>query len=670
MLLLVSALIVLLASGVAALLAHRSPSRATEIGTVATLVACGLASVPVVQTILGHDVITLRLPWQAPTQDLMLGMDPLSAFFLVPVLVLSALAAIYGRTYLLPYSPKKSLGGPTCAFAVLLAAMITVIVARSTVLFLVAWEAMTLASYVLVTFEHEKAEVRRAGFVYLVAAHVGEACLLGMFLLLDHRAGGLGFDAFALMPAPSAGFAALLFLLAAVGFGIKAGFLPFHVWLPEAHAAAPSHISALMSGVMIKLGLYGLLRVTTFLPMTRWWGPALIVLGFLSALWGISLALYQRDMKRVLAYSSVENMGIVTIGLGLAFWRASRGDFFLASLGAAGALLHVWNHAAMKGLMFFSAGSVLHGSGTKDMEKLGGLMKRMPTTGALMLAGAVAIAGLPPLNGFVSEWLLYLGLMGGDLAHPGAINVAALLGTGLLAFVGGLAALCFVRLIGVVLLGEPRSDAAAHAHESTFGMLAPMVVLAALVAAMGLFPGVLLRLFGPVASQLFGAAVGEPMAVAQSSVVVLGALNAALWAGLALAALVWLVLRRRTKTPAGASGTVGTWDCGYVAPSARMQYSGRSFSEFVSYRLFPRPFRPRTKREMPASPFPTAGKFSSKCSDPLTDNVYEPSFLRFADSFSRLRWIQQGALHIYLLYIFVVAVAALAWISWSNWLAL
>jgi len=160
------------------------------------------------------------------------------------------------------------------------------------------------------------------------------------------------------------------------------------------------------------------------------------------------------------------------------------------------------------------------------------------------------------------------------------------------------------------------------------------------------------------------------MAVAQSSVVVLGALNAALWAGLALAALVWLVLRRRTKTPAGASGTVGTWDCGYVAPSARMQYSGRSFSEFVSYRLFPRPFRPRTKREMPASPFPTAGKFSSKCSDPLTDNVYEPSFLRFADSFSRLRWIQQGALHIYLLYIFVVAVAALAWISWSNWLAL
>jgi hydrogenase-4 component B len=665
MMLLVFALVVLLASGVVALLAHRRPHATTAVGTLGALFACGLAAVPVLETILGHHLATLRLPWQEPTQDLMLGMDPLSAFFLAPVLALGALAAIYGRTYLLAYRDKKSLGGPTCAFTVLLAAMITVVVARSTVLFLVAWEAMTLASYVLVTFEHEQAEVRRAGFVYLVAAHVGEACLLAMFLLLDHRAGGLGFDAFAAMPAPSAGMAALLFVLAAVGFGIKAGFLPFHVWLPEAHAAAPSHISALMSGVMIKLGLYGLLRVTTFLPAARFWGPLLIVLGLVGALWGISLALYQRDMKRVLAYSSVENMGIITIGLGLAFWRASRGDVLLASLGAGGALLHVWNHAAMKGLMFFSAGSVLHGSGSKDMEKLGGLMKRMPRTGVLMLVGAVAIAGLPPLNGFVSEWLIYLGLMGGDLRHPGAVNVAALLGTGMLAFIGGLAALCFVRLVGVVLLGEPRTGAAKHAHESSAGLLGPMVVLAAAVVAMGIFPGLLLRLFAPVAAQLFGAAVGERMAVVQSSVVTLGALNAVLWGGLVLAAVAWLALRRPVDPP------VGTWDCGYAAPTERMQYSARSFSEFVSYRLFPRPLRPRTKKkDVSASPFPAAGSFSSTCTDPLTDNIYEPFLERWAERATRLRWIQQGALHIYLLYIFVVAVAALAWISWRNWLSL
>jgi hydrogenase-4 component B len=662
--LLVLALIVLLAGGVATLLAHGYARLVTAIGTLGTLVACGLAAIPVLRTILNGEVGLVRLPWQESTQDLMLGLDALSAFFLAPVLVLGALAAIYGRTYLLAYSGKKSLGGPTCAFMVLLAAMITVVVARTAICFLVAWEAMTLASYVLVTFEHEEAAVRRAGFVYLVAAHVGEACLLAMFLMLDHRAGGLGFDAFASMAAPTPGMAALLFLLAVVGFGIKAGFLPFHVWLPEAHAAAPSHISALMSGVMIKLGLYGILRVTTFLPRAGWWGPALIVLGFLGALWGIALALCQRDMKRVLAYSSVENMGIITIGLGLAFWRSTRGDVYLATLGAAGALLHVWNHAAMKGLMFLSAGSVLHGSGTRDMEKLGGLMKPMSRTGVLMLVGAVAIAGLPPLNGFVSEWLVYLGLMGGEAGRPGAVNVAPLLGTGLLAFVGGLAALCFVRLIGSVLLGEARSDSARHAHESSIGMLGPMVVLAALVAVMGIFPGVLLGLFRPVAAQLFGAAVAESMAVAQASVSVLGALNAALWAGLVLAGLVWLALRRPVASP------VGTWDCGYAAPSSRMQYSARSFSEFVVYRLFPRPLRPRTRHEVSPRPFPAPGSFSCRCTDPLIDRVYEPFFLRWADRFSRLRWIQQGALHIYLLYIFVVAVAALAWITWRNWLPL
>jgi formate hydrogenlyase subunit 3/multisubunit Na+/H+ antiporter MnhD subunit len=590
-------------------------------------------------------------------------LDPLSAFFLAPVFVLGALAALYGRTYMLAYRERKSLGTATCSFNILMAAMVTVVLARSTVLFLVAWEAMTLSSYLLVTFEHEKREARRAGLVYLVAAHVGEACLLAMFLLLDHRAGGLGFDAFATMPIPSAGFSAGIFVLATVGFGIKAGFLPFHVWLPEAHAAAPSHVSALMSGVMIKLGLYGLLRVTTFLPKASWWGPALLVLGFAGALWGISLALYQRDMKRVLAYSSVENMGIITLGIGLAFWRASVGDFRLAALGACGALLHVWNHVVMKGLMFLCAGSVLHGSGSKDMEKLGGLMKRMPHTGLAMLIGAVAIAGLPPLNGFVSEWLLYLGLIGGDLSRGGSLGVAALLGTGVLACIGGLAALCFVRLIGIVLLGEGRSHAAQHAHESTIGMRAPIAGLVVASVAMAIFPGTLLRILSPVTSQLFGPAVADRIDQVAGSVGVLGVVNAAVWAGLGLAVLLWRRLRGPRTLP------VETWGCGYAGPTARMQYTARSFSEFVSYRLLPRILRPRIEKKMPASPFPSTSSFSSNCTDPLTHGAYEPFFARWADRFSRLRWIQQGALHIYLLYIFVVAVAGLAWISWSQWMS-
>jgi len=661
--LLVVALVILLASGAIALVATRRPFLATAVGTAGTVLACLVGMVPVLQTLLGHHWTSLRLPWQAPTQDLLLGLDPLSAFFLAPVLVLGALAALYGRTYLLAYRDRKALGPAMCAFSVLMAAMMTVVLARSTVLFLVAWEAMTLSSYLLVTFEHEDGEVRRAGLVYMVAAHVGEACLLAMFLLLDHHAGGLGFDSFASMPIPSAGFSAIIFVLAAVGFGIKAGFLPFHVWLPEAHAAAPSHVSALMSGVMIKLGLYGLLRVTTFLPQASWWGPSLLVLGFSGALWGISLALYQRDMKRVLAYSSVENMGIITIGVGLAFWRAREGDFLLAALGACGALLHVWNHVVMKGLMFLCAGSVLHGSGTKDMEKLGGLMKRMPRTGLAMVVGAVAIAGLPPLNGFVSEWLIYMGLMGGDVSRGGSVSVAALLGTGLLAAIGGLAALCFIRLIGIVLLGEGRSPAAQHAHESTLGMRGPMMSLAVVSVGMAIFPGALLRILTPVAGQVFGPALAERIGLVQKSVGVLGVVNVAVWTALGLAVILLAMFRRPKTQP------VETWGCGYAAPTARMQYTARSFSELISYRLLPRTMRARIEKKMPASPFPSAGSFSSRCSDPLTHGVYEPFFARWADRFSRLRWIQQGALHVYLLYILVVAVAGLAWISWSHWTA-
>ena len=375
------------------------------------------------------------------------------------------------------------------------------------------------------------------------------------------------------------------------------------------------------------------------------------------------MALYQRDMKRVLAYSSVENMGIITIGVGLAFWRAREGDFLLAALGACGALLHVWNHVVMKGLMFLCAGSVLHGSGTKDMEKLGGLMKRMPRTGLAMVVGAVAIAGLPPLNGFVSEWLIYMGLMGGDVTRAGSVSVAALLGTGLLAAIGGMAALCFIRLVGIVLLGEGRSQAAQHAHESSFGMRAPMGVLVVFSVAMAISPGVLLRILTPVAGQIFGPTVAERIGLVQSSVAVLGVVNAAVWTALGLAFILWAMFRRPRTQP------VETWGCGYAAPTARMQYTARSFSEFISYRLLPRSMRARIVKEIPASPFPASGSFESRCTDPLTHGVYEPFFARWADRFSRLRWIQQGALHVYLLYILIVAVAGLAWISWSPWTA-
>ncbi|HEY3451537.1 MAG TPA: proton-conducting transporter membrane subunit [Myxococcales bacterium] len=660
--LLVLAFVLLLGSGFVALALSRRPVASGAVGTLGAVAACAVAAVPAVQALLSGRTESLSLPWGAPVGDLLLGLDPLSAFFLLPLLLLSALTAIYGRPYLLAYRDHKSLGPPTFAFNLLVASMVGVLLARGAVLFLVSWEVMTLAAYVLVTFEHEEPEVRRAGWVYLVAAHVGVVCLLALFLTLGAHAGSLDFAAFAAMPRASGGFAFLVFVLALVGFGVKAGLVPLHVWLPEAHAAAPSHVSALMSGVLVKLGLYGVLRMLTLLTPAFWWGPVLITLGLAGGVLGIALALHQRDLKRVLAYSTVENMGLITAGVGVAFWGQSQGNPVVAALGACGALLHVWNHALMKGLMFLSAGSVLHGTGTRDLEKLGGLMKRMPRTAVAMLVGAVAIAGLPPLNGFVSEWLLYLGFLHGSRTGSGVVGVSPAIGVGILSFIGGLAALCFVRLVSIALLGTARSPAAREAHESSAGLVGPLWVLMLCLAVGAALPGSLVQAFARVVGQVFGASVLAQVEPLQDSLATLGLFNVVLLGTLVLAGALWARFVRTADAP------IETWGCGYAGTAPRAQYTARSFSELLVSRLLPSFFRAVAQKKKPDALFPANGQFLVRSGDPLIDRIYEPFFSRMGDWFSRLRWLQQGALHIYLLYILVVLLGALAWMSWRAWM--
>jgi hydrogenase-4 component B len=458
----------------------------------------------------------IAIPWAVPLGTLRLGLDPLTAFFLIPLFGLAAPCAIYGAVYLLPprgASPGASAGlslpGRTaglagCFFNLTVAAMTGVLLARDGVVLLVAWEVMTVASYLLVVLDHQQLEVRRAGWVYLVAGHLGVAFLFALVLLLARTSGEFGFAALA-AGGRGTGVAAVAFVLALIGFGVKAGVVPLHIWLPEAHAAAPSHVSALMSGALIKLGLYGLLRTSTFLTPRPFWGTTLLVLGLAGGLLGIALAIYQRDVKRALAYSSIENMGIILIGLGIGWWGLTHGHPRVGALGLAGGLLHVWNHAALKGLLFLCAGSILHGGGGKDLERMGGLLRRMPWTGTLMLTGAVGIAGLPPLNAFASEWLIYLGLFQGGLAtRPGLMPLFA--GAGL-ASMGVMAALCFVRLTGIALLGQPRSPAAAGAHEASRWMLAPMLALVTAAAAMSLAAPRLVALVAPAAAQVAGVPV-------------------------------------------------------------------------------------------------------------------------------------------------------------------
>jgi formate hydrogenlyase subunit 3/multisubunit Na+/H+ antiporter MnhD subunit len=480
-----------------------------------------------------------------------------------------------------------------------------------------------------------------------------------MFLLLAQTTGG--FDFATLTSASTGGtVGAVAAVLALLGFGVKAGIVPLHVWLPEAHAAAPSHVSALMSGVLIKLGLYGVLRTLTFLTPQLWWGPVLAALGVVSALVGISLALYQRDIKRVLAYSSIENMGVILLGLGLGLWGVTSQHPAIAALGLYGGLFHVCNHALMKGLLFLSAGSLVHSTGTRDLEKLGGLLRRMPRTGALMIVGAVAIAALPPLAGFSSEWLVYRGLALGGVERAPGEGLATLFGFAALATVGVLAALAFVRLIGVALLGTPRSEAAAHAHESSLGLVGPVFALAIGVVAAPIAAPWLVRLFEPVAGQLAGTPVAHAqVADAITPIAILaGALSAALVAA-------FILLSRMSRRRA----VDDTWGCGYAAPSARMQYTGASFSDSLE-RLLPGRLRSRVAVERDTDPFPTprAGLTSDR-RDPFTRAGYEPFLDRLARRFAQLRWVQRGMLHLYVVYIVVTVVGALAAVSLHDWWA-
>lgn len=644
--LLLAGVALLLVTAFGALVLARRPFLSTLLAASGAVLGCALGLVPAVRELAGAAPERFLAQWDAAHGPFSVALDPLSAFFLVPVLALSALGAVYGAGYLYAYRDRKPLGVPWFFYNVFVAGMTLVTLARTPLLFLVAWELMSIAAYFLVTFEDERADVRRAGWIYLIATHCGVAFLFLALLLLERGGAAPG----------------LVFALALVGFGAKAGLVPFHVWLPEAHPAAPSHVSAVMSGAMIKMGLYGLLRVLAQLgEPAPWWGATLCVLGLVTAVAGIGLAPTQRDIKRMLAYSSIENMGLVALALGLALLGRAGDHPVVAALGLSAALLHVWSHALMKGLMFFGAGSVLHGTGTRDVEELGGLMKRMPWTATLMVFGAVAMAALPSMNGFASKWLLYLGLLEGVLSARGSHGLPGLFAIATLALVGGLSAVTYVRLVGVALLGEPRSRAAEHAHESSPWLLAPMLALLAGCVVLAIVPGPTLTALSGVFEPALGpagVAALRSLDAEEAPLSALGRLNAGL---LVLAVGGTLAFQRLVRRAPVADA--GTWGCGYVRPTARMQYTGLSFAQILCELILPGAMRPRATPVAVKGLFPVASDFSARAADPLLERAYEPLFVRCGHWFSRLRILQQGKTHVYLLYIAAMVVLALTWVS-------
>ena len=639
------------ASGVPGCLWRHSAAAGQPMATALHLIGSALGFASLALFAREGDIANLSFG-RLPVGELAFGIDGLSALFLVPILVVSTLGSLYGRSYWSEREHPDSSRKLRFWWGLITAAMIGVVLARDAVLFLLAWEVMALSAFFLIGTEEESPAVRRASWVYLVATHAGTLCLLGFFALLVATTGS-----FALWPSlPSerpTWLATALFGLGIAGFGLKAGLMPLHVWLPGAHANAPSHVSALLSGVMLKTGVYGVVRVCGLLPdPPLWWGGALVAAGCLSGVLGIAFAVAQQDLKRLLAYSSIENIGVITIGIGLAGIGRALGDADLVALGLGGALLHVLNHSLFKPLLFLAAGNVLHATGTRQLSALGGLAKTMPHTFLLFVVGAVAICGLPPLNGFVSEWLLYVGLLHTAASGDGSGWPWASLAVPALAMIGALAVAAFVKASGIAFGGVPRTSAAAHAHDPARGMLGPMGGLAAACLAIGLLPSASLPFLRRAIvdwDPVLGAA-GKPLAELVPFAWISGA-------GVVLIASVALLaagLRRSLSAPA----TVPTWDCAYGRPAPRMQYGAASFSETLE-RLFGWALRPRVGSPISTDPFPRRSEFRHDTRDAVLDDVVEPAFRAVEQQFSRARVFQRGPVHMYLLYVFLTIVLLL-----------
>jgi hydrogenase-4 component B len=657
MFLVLLAVSVLFLSGLLSLFLGRQARLATGVGVGGAVAGCLIGLVPSVSVLLSGRVETLHRAWQVPFGSFYVQMDALSAFFLLCILGLPIVAAIYGGAYLMAYRSRKNLGSSWFFFNLLVASMVMVVLAHNAVLFLLAWELMSLASFFLVTFEDEKQSVREAGWTYLVATHLGTAFLLVLFLVLGHEAGSLDFDRFLAASESISPVAGVAFSLALIGFGTKAGFMPFHVWLPEAHPAAPSHVSALMSGVMIKTGIYGLLRTLTFLGHPEsWWGWALIGIGLASGLGGVLFALAQHDLKRLLAYHSVENIGIISLGLGTGVLGLALNQPALAVLGMAGGLLHVLNHALFKGLLFLGAGAVIHATGTRDLDHLGGLIRRMPWTAAMFLTGSVAICGLPPLNGFVSEFLIYVGAFAGiglpGISVWGAATIAGL------AMIGGLAAACFTKAFGIVFLGEPRNDQVSHGHEVGWAMIAPMAVLALGCAAVGFLAPQAVAAMKPVIGRLTGLGENE---VASSLFLVIAPLRWVVPASGIFVLMVGLLVWLRHRLLAGREVSLsGTWDCGYARPTGRMQYTASSFAQPLTD-MFGFVLRTRRRLKAPDSLFPEHAALHTETDDVFRQNLFRPVFRGIEWLLLRLHWLQQGRVQFYILYVAVTLLVLLVW---------
>ncbi len=650
---------------------HQRQARCWAFGCALAGAACGLlACISALAGGADGSVWKVELPMLIAYVPMTLRLDALGAFFGTVVSLLGVSISLYSLGYAKGFEGRKNVAVLGALYNVMLLGITLVFVAGNAFLFLMSWEVMALSAFLLVCFEHEKEESREAGVLFFVMSHIGTGCLILGFLLLFQAAGGsYGFESFhAIGETMSPGKRDAAFLLFLFGFGVKAGIVPLHIWLPAAHPIAPSNISALMSGVLIKTGIYGMTRVFfDFLGTPpNWWGVTVLTIGTVSAVLGVLYALMEHDLKRLLAYHSIENIGIILMGLGASLMFLHSGHPVLATLALIAGLYHTINHAVFKGLLFLGAGAVLHATHTRNMEEMGGLAKRMRWTALFFLVGAAAISALPPLNGFVSEWLTYQSLLQGFGTTESLIRLMFPISGALLALTGALAAACFVKAFGITFLAQPRSDHAREAHEASFTMLLGQGILVTACVVLGLFPALLLKLLDPITQQLTGQQLSAQLIMGGGLVLSTGAPAAGTismmgitLAGLGLLVvplLLWLAFGRRAKTRVGP-----TWDCGLQGLTPQMEYTATGFTKPIRM-IFKALFRPRSavQREYDFSPyFTTTIRFESHVEEVFQTRIYRPLNRLVLRLSRRLRALQAGSIQAYLIYIFITLVLLL-----------
>ncbi|MHB9096017.1 MAG: hydrogenase 4 subunit B, partial [Eubacteriales bacterium] len=591
-----------LLGGLLSFAAQRRPKLSIILGFTCTNISALAGLVLGITVLLTGSPAYLNLPWSVLNAALRFTVGPLAAFFITVISVICLSVSVFSYDYVTEYIGKHNVGFLGLLYNLFVFSMIALVASDNSLMFLFFWEIMSLASYFLVVFDHQNSNVRRAGFIYIVMTHIGTLFIVMAFLLMFREAGSFSFSQYVAvghnLPAK---LKTVIFLLVTIGFGTKAGIVPLHIWLPRAHPAAPSNVSAIMSGVMIKTAIYGFIKVVVEIlgGGQVWWGILILVIGSISALLGVMYALMEHDIKRLLAYHSVENIGIILIGLGVSLIFMGYGNNNLAMLGLVAALFHVFNHAIFKALLFLGAGSVHFSTRTKDIEKLGGLLKRMPWTGFFFLIGSISISAIPPFNGFVSEWLTFQSLlMLGTGSLPPALNILGPLCGAALALTGALAATCFVKAFGIQFLALPRSTNAENAKEVPVSMRLGMGLLALLCLVFGIGPFIVISFLNPVTKVLLGvetlpilggyrwinvlSMIGPGTGISPLSLLIILAFGIL---------LIFIIFRALGK-----GGTVRvdeTWNCG-MHLSPQMEYSATSFSKPIRI-IFRKIFQPKSE---------------------------------------------------------------------------